>query len=400
MLHQRSFSIIGLFTLALFAACAADDGYKPGSKNKYDPDAGDANDSEFGVGEVDLTKPCTAGPHDDLDGDGWTIAQGDCNDCVASVNPGAFDVPGNNYDDDCDGIIDNGLADCDMGLAINDNDPMNGARAMDLCRTTTATDKNWGVLSAKYVKVDGTPGMADIGRGLLPSFGVNSPKRGSAMLALSTGAARGSGQPGFSTDDVEHGTKSNPPEGYPKESPACPGVQTGDCNDPAALELEIRVPTNARSFSFNLNFFTREFPVYICSQYNDFFVTMMWPQHPGLPDPNISFDADNNPISVNNSLLQVCEPQNAGGKNFPCPQGPASLAGTGFDGAGGIFDTQKHAATGWLLTSAPVTPGSIIKLRFAIWDSGDGVLDSTVLLDNFMWDTETVEAIETVPIIK
>lgn len=46
---------------------------------------------------------------------------------------------------------------------------------------------------------------------------------------------------------------------------------------------------------------------------------------------------------------------------------------------------RKHAATGWLSTTAAVVPGEIIRLRFAVWDVLDEALDSTVLLDHFTW---------------
>jgi hypothetical protein len=189
------------------------------------------------------------------------------------------------------------------------------------------------------------------------------------------------------------GTTGMPPAGYPKESPACPGIVTGSCYDPAALEVEIRVPTNAHSFSFKFNFYTYEFPVYICSAYNDFFVATMNPIPTGLADGNISFDPDGNPISVNSTLLQVCVPQTTGGKAYSCPLGPGLLAGTGFDDP-----TTPHAATGWLQTRAPVVPGSVITLRFAIWDSGDALLDSTVLIDDFQWSVQPVSKVETVPV--
>jgi hypothetical protein len=39
------------------------------------------------------------------------------------------------------------------------------------------------------------------------------------------------------------------------------------------------------------------------------------------------------------------------------------------------------ASTGWLHTEVPVRPGAVFTLRFALWDSGDPLLDSTVLLD-------------------
>ena len=41
----------------------------------------------------------------------------------ALVNPAAFDAPGNNVDDDCDGMVDNTIALCDQGLT---SDSTNG----------------------------------------------------------------------------------------------------------------------------------------------------------------------------------------------------------------------------------------------------------------------------------
>ena len=341
----------------------------------------------------------------DNDLDGWSVSEGDCNDCNPSINPGAFDDPNDGIDNNCDGIVDNPIALCDSDLDIDDADAMKGARAIELCRVGNPTPEwpewPWGVISAKYVKADGTVGMKAIQRGLLPSFGATSVQRGQRMLALSTGTARATDQPGWlSPVAVEHGTESNPPQGYPKEAPACPGVNTKPIAlDPAALEIEIMVPTNANSFSFDFNFFTYEFPHFICSEFNDFFVTLLWPRPNGLPDENISFDSLGNPISVNNSLLQVCVPQETGGKWYECPLGPGSLNGTGFDEHNEQYYQYRgpHAATGWLVTKAPIQPRSTIKLRFAIWDSGDYWLDSTVLIDNFTWGVETVKDVGTTP---
>ena len=55
----------------------------------------------------------------DADGDGYTTCGGDCCDnpnlCSnpAMVNPGAYDVPGDGVDNDCDGLIDDDPAPCD-----------------------------------------------------------------------------------------------------------------------------------------------------------------------------------------------------------------------------------------------------------------------------------------------
>jgi hypothetical protein len=58
--------------------------------------------------------------------------------------------------------------------------------------------------------------------------------------------------------------------------------------------------------------------------------------------------------------------------------GDTGLQGTGYEGGIG-------GGTGWLTTTSPVTPGETITLRFMIFDEGDHILDSVVLIDNFRW---------------
>jgi hypothetical protein len=128
---------------------------------------------------------------------------------------------------------------------------------------------------------------------------------------------------------------------------------------------------------------------------------MMTPQPPKLMDKNIVFDQDGNPVSVNNSFLQVCgcsngPPCTAGGKTFKCQQGDAMLTATGF---GKDTEFSDHGGTGWLTTTVPVDMlrGKEITLLFAIWDSGDGVLDSTALIDNFKWSVNGATGVTTNP---
>jgi hypothetical protein len=64
-----------------------------------------------------------------------------------------------------------------------------------------------------------------------------------------------------------------------------------------------------------------------------------------------------------------------------CAGGASALAGTGFDAWG------DAGATRWLETAAPVSGGAEITVRFAIWDTTDQSLDSTVVLDDFAWIT-------------
>src|SRR5437764_8702459 len=50
----------------------------------------------------------------DTDGDGYTPAQGDCNDCDPNMNPGAIEIAGDGKDNDCDGMVDETEAACDQ----------------------------------------------------------------------------------------------------------------------------------------------------------------------------------------------------------------------------------------------------------------------------------------------
>jgi hypothetical protein len=352
----------------------------------------------------------------DHDGDGFAFTDGDCNDCDPNSNPGAYDVPADMIDEDCNGVADDEPTGCDAMAVLDSADPLNAALAMDICRTTTegATghQRTWGVTQATYTAPDGTDSCTDtnsgtpgscaanmnfsLGHGNLTKLGVNAPKQGSHMAAVSSGTARDLSDTGYqNVTGFDKSYTTGSPAPYPKDTPACPGVITGEPHDGIALSLTIRVPTNATAFQFETNFFTYEFPMFICSVYNDSFVVMMTPKIASLPDGNIAFDSAGNPISVNNSLLQVCDAQTTGGKSFACPLGSSSLKGTGFGKDSAIILGQNHAATGWLTTKAPIDPslkGKDITLSFAIWDSSDGVLDSTELIDNFTWSTNPGDA--------
>jgi hypothetical protein len=346
----------------------------------------------------------------DMDGDGWTPAEGDCNDCDPNVNPGAIDtiVQGPNGpilgNEDCADKPGTIPGPCDDGLAVDDPSPLDAAKAVELC--TPLTDpRKWGIKSAKWVLPDGsdpstlTPTFAGsqaqatanypLGYGILSAFGSNvAVQAGKRMLALSSGTARQPSDPGYmDVNGFDKMYTCGSPVGFPKESPACPGITTGQPHDGVALEVELVAPTNAKGFSFSFDFFTYEWPDFICSTFNDFFVALRMPFPAGQTDGNISFDSMGNPVSVNNAFLEVCgcasgPPCLAGGKSFTCALGDKALAGTGFgtDTAG-----EDHGSTYWLSTTAPVSPHEDFTLRWAVYDSTDGELDTTTLVDDFQW---------------
>jgi hypothetical protein len=396
---------------------------------------------------VPLAGACDSTPGGDKDGDGFSILDGDCNDCDPAMNPGALDVAGNNVDEDCSGTADDEQGACDNGLPA-DGDALAAAKAIGLCRKAVAGAKgkarSWGLLSARYVYPDGSPASAasfsrlcgnigsmppnDLSHGILGAFGPNvKPRAGSALALLSSGIARPGqqmipGQEFHNISPLQAGMcrQSNVPDGFPVSSystcgdlvvPPGPGPNPKDAFDSIALELVIRAPTNARAFAVDFDFYTFEYYRYVCSNFNDTFVALLFSASPDVPaNHNIAFDAQNNPICVNNAFVEYCEPfvyQGMRGgapfsRPFTCRGGTGELDGTGFElpdpgAATGPGIPVRHAATGWLQTRANIVPGEEFTLRFAVWDAGDDTLDSTVLLDHFLWDAKAGELVTVRP---
>jgi hypothetical protein len=157
--------------------------------------------------------------------------------------------------------------------------------------------------------------------------------------------------------------------------------------------------------SFDSIFYSYEYPTFICEPFNDFFIALLEPR--AGDDGNIVFDANHDPIGVNTGLLAVCDPKlqaSDAPKQFACAQGTSLLTGTGFganeyteQGLFGEYKGEGGASTGWLTTLAPSAPGSVIKLRFAVWDTGDLKMDSTALVDRFAWSVQQPSAPTTRP---
>jgi len=367
----------------------------------------------------------------DADGDGFTSCAG--NDCCDSTecskpelaNPGAFDAAGNLFDDDCNGFIDDTILLCDQGILSNTQDAMEFARAIDICQVATETNKRWGVITAGLTLADGTGVPDPEGHAVRPRFGSGAVAQGGVNLAiLSTGgaAAKTDINPGFHDwGGYSHtGVATSP---FPADflaanggalpnAPDCAPPNGNNANDPEMLTLRVRVPTNAKSFKLSTNFFSAEFPEYTCSAFNDFFVVLLDSTYAGDPanptDKNLAFyqpsgTTDKVPVGVNlghgnTGLFTQCINGSTGCSGNPgmistCT-GINLLAGTGFDDpASGSCDSNsvEGGATGWLVTSGNVTPGEVITLRIAIWDTSDQVLDSLALVDGFTWSTEVAQ---------
>lgn len=335
---------------------------------------------------------CITDPMADEDGDGFTVADGDCNDCDANVNPGAIEVEITEpdmmgmvpepADEDCDGLIDNVPQPCDAGLALNANDPYDAAAAIGLCKTSSGVG-DYGIVNAQFMRANGAAANAPLQNGIMGNFGDNVfPLEGDNLLVLSSGRARTPGQASACNDySCQQSGAGTAPAGFPQDVPLCPGLNS--IYDDIALEVTLRAPTNATGYAFSFDFYTFEYPEWVCDFYNDQFIALVSPPPPGSINGNISFDAMTNPVSVNVAFFEVCA--------APCALGTSELLGTGFD----LWDTnntwppyvpiEDAGATSWLVTTAPVDPGAEVTIRFAIWDTGDQLWDSTALIDNFRW---------------
>ncbi len=383
---------------------------------------------------------------DDLDGDGYTVCDGDCcesTDCASDpklVNPGAVEIIGNGVNDDCsDATPDDKAASCDTGLTEAATDPIHYAKAMDICQATTDGGKSWGLISAKFVFPDGDEKSDDLPSHTVPEgahkikglYGsLTTPKLGEKMTYLKTATTTNSGLP----DDwfMAHGEKIPNAEG-------CPDVRMEeeedyfDANDAVMFELKIRVPSNAFGFSVNTYFYSTEYPKWVCSPFNDIFVMLLDSTYQAPEDkPELANPYDKNlavyipvvggtqyPVGVN--LASQIIPYDANGLGLfrHCKDQQVAIAndhpedfdmkpfdytgcleddGNGNTGIDYLKDTDfanlkgslyaedgYGGGTGWLVSRGNVVPGETITLRFAIWNTSDHALPSAVLIDNFQW---------------
>ena len=183
-----------------------------------------------------------------------------------------------------------------------------------------------------------------------------APAQGdSAMVQLSTGVAS-------KINNQQTGENQS-------NSGSDPDKTVGTVHDLCGFTVTLKVPGGAKGFAFDFNFFSAEYPEWVGTQYNDSFNVMLTGQN--YNNQNVAFDSKLKPISINVAFFTIC---NGGG----CLEPGSKLAGTGYNnGVGG--------ATGWLTTTVPVVPGETITLRFVIYDEGDHIYDSDVLINNFRW---------------
>ena len=350
--------------------------------------------------------------------------------CPWSFPPTGFEVGGNGLDDDCDGLIDEAPASCDGGLPSNSADPLQYAAAINLCQITTENGHDWGIVTGGLTLASGAGSPAAASRSIRSAFGGVAPSHGVALAVLSTGAAAAVGQTNPNHVEfqlgLDTGTQSAAPadwlaahDGSPPQAPGCPEAVSSTARNPVMLTYLIRVPGNARSFRLEANFLGADFPEWVCSPYNDYFVVLLDSQFADAPanpaDKNLAVALSPSgpiPLGVNLTLGEA-------GLFTECQNGPtgcagtvsgqmanctstAGLTGTGMDDSSPPSDlgvpawcddnsTYAGGGSDWLVLRGNVVPGENLTLRIAIWDVDDGRYDSVALLDNFEWSTELAQ---------
>lgn len=345
----------------------------------------------------------------DIDGDGWAAADGDCCDVMTAacphplfVNPGALEIVGNLVDDDCDPATSDAVAPpgCSATEDFSAVTALQVTDAMELCQSTTANpplaQRRWGVISANILFPSGaTPSapqlvnMMDRQAAVISTFGSLVPPRGPTMAGLSNGWMRDQNDVGFQSPvpGFTHGTSSSVPADFlaanggsmpmvvgcegacaPSQSTALDGIN---------VQTTIRTPTNAAALSYRFRRFVSEFPDFRCSTFTDWHLALIDSAQSGNPaDKNIALSANGVPVQSGAYPYPVCLALGC----YTCPEGLGPLNLTGFNWAAG-----KGAASAWETARAAILAGETLTLRWMIFDSGDGAYDSAVLLDDFQW---------------
>ncbi len=308
------------------------------------------------------------GPGYDVDGDGFTKQQGDCDDQEEFVNPNAIedlgvDGGGDEVDNDCDGETDE-LESCDCP-ELGDL-PAELVMAMELC------DTRFGLgVQRKSSSPGGVVAFATVS-----AMGNNDclyAHQGCEMTALSTGPV-GQPNPNSAIGMGLSGTLLNDPKPDFQGDIPSTGVKQLSC-DVSQLAIDMRAPSNALGFSFDFLFGSAEYDEWILQNYNDtFYAILEYSALNGGATTNIAFDDNGSEIEVDanyfENALHLCDESGSGWE----PE-----------------ITSKSGSTGWLRTTWNVAPGDEFKLTFSIHDEGDCVFDSIVFIDNFRWHTEAVE---------
>src|SRR6266545_1506080 len=231
--------------------------------------------------------------------------------------------------------------------------------------------------------------------------GVNPQEIAAAMDATSPSAITGASfvaKPPSGTPDAVVDTNHSPPTAlasFPTDGASYAIITTGDANladdpndsgasgvndsgpnvrgntdfDVSILKVDLSVPSGFTCLRIDFRFLSEEFPEYVGSQFNDAFIAELdssdWTTNGSAitANHNFAFDPDGNPITINSTGYSHMTASEADG--------------TTYDGAAPI-----------LVAQTPITSGTH-SIYLSIFDQGDHVYDSSVLLDNLSLGTQS-----------
>jgi hypothetical protein len=214
---------------------------------------------------------------------------------------------------------------------------------------------------------------------------IYAPREGNSLVVLGTGRIAGLTGTDFCSDYL--GTEFDVNETLPDPIQVggvggdCQAdaalVGTGDCSNTIASQFDVGMfahdyseirftaaaPEGATAVKFDFAFMSSEYPEFYPSEFNDMFVAWLESE---IWTGNVSFDDMGNPISLNAGFLDYRDDQSD----------LSQFAGTCM---------ASHAGTKWLTSTAAIAEGETFTMVFAIFDMGDAMYDSFVLLDEFRW---------------
>ncbi|MEW1845582.1 choice-of-anchor L domain-containing protein [Nonomuraea angiospora] len=226
----------------------------------------------------------------------------------------------------------------------------------------TTLDVDAGSVTPVGTGADGARALAGalVGDGSLvtASYVTTPPATGTNGLGTGIGGLSGTGAL-LTTGDATLAPQANQFHSDGRDSGG--GKVRGDsAYDVTVLRVDLDVPSWATCMTFEVKYFSEEFPEFVRSTYNDGFVAELdrstWTTHEStiLAPDNFAFDPSGNVISTNTTGLLAMT--------------ASASAGTTYDGA-----------TPLMKASTPITGGSH-KLYLSIFDQHDAVYDSAALL--------------------
>ena len=146
---------------------------------------------------------------------------------------------------------------------------------------------------------------------------------------------------------------------------------TKSANDVFYIQFNVAVPKGTHGYVVDFAYFSSEYPTWVNTSFND--MAILW-QVSETYTGNVTFITDNN---NNPRPLTVTALAQNGLMKFT--GNAAQLTNTGFVGNGG---------TGWATVKGPAKPQETVTLAWSVFDKGDTILDTVLLIDNWKWDCE------------